>query len=628
MVIIIIAVIFVVIFFLAIILLFSWSYVVKQPPTFSSYSQYSFSGFGSRCSIVDISTTNDPNNYYFPPCETGLECIFNSNISKEYGFCLKSIGTTCNNLYECVPTANVCAGVCAFAPFGGLGQTCSNDLSCTDPDTVCDEVKKKCVYKEGVKCTSTSQCRSGILCSYNPNELNEKYCQPRFANGLPCYDDFGCYEGSYCSNGFCQSLGIETGKNSAVCTFNSKLVPSCDSGLTCNTIYSNGISQGYYGTCIDIPLQWPSTIPCSAEQGCKPPSICFEGKCIMPRKVIDNVITSDPDVNNCQNIYTTQKCIKYYQCNNGMCIPTVKGVPFIDENKKYGIVKYVQDSLYWEPVMNFDLESPTIDSKFTSWPGYFLYSNRSINLNANVLTLTPNYLIQTDRIDQIYITSTSNIILYNIKFTTTGKMCLFYFYQNSYSFELIDISTNINLIPTIKNTIGSTPNNVNDIIIDDRPINSTYRIFYSSKDSVWGGYFESINNNSIYTTLLMTVNNRKYNMVVYPYLYSKNLPDYNSKTCFLTDSSNNIKTLLNNVLVEPFVVPEEKGYSIIDFIVSNQISVNLSQLTMTYLCEKNANYYVGLISSNIDVILPGYFDVTTKITLIDTQIYCLTMISN
>lgn len=322
-----------------------WVRTLKRKTETPSPPGFLKADLGMRCISDDQKQesvlSEVPTDFIPQKCKEGLFC-YKYDKAKDYGTCLKSVGTKCSNLSECVPDASYCVGVCSTRLSGGVGQPCTlaND-PCKNAGTVCDlasnnSTERVCKSKTGGSCSSDSQCYDG----YCDGPSGSKICKKRLENGRLCKSNRSCESGACLSEGagknaFCQnSMNVPVGGIGYACSTNIVRddVPKCkkDSLLqdSSGDIVNRTLACAYsnindnYGTCQPAITRWPND-GCNSEIACLPPSICVNGNCIFPE-----------DPNNC-GTGSTGSCIKGYKCSTSLnqCEPEDDGIPINDDNK-------------------------------------------------------------------------------------------------------------------------------------------------------------------------------------------------------------------------------------------------------------------------------------------------------
>lgn len=193
---------------------------------------------------------------------------------------------------ECKPTAGTlqatescahdeqCAtGFCKKGSFGACG-------SCAEP------------VKEGGFCSRGTDCAAGMLCASGS-------CRVPVQEGAACYSSKPCAPGLVCSGGSCQKgapAGAPCGQtpsspdpcDRAAGVFCSTLVMECraanvvSTGGTCNPYAdicaAGGTCDGFGGggECLPPPREGDSCRVSGTGAGCFAPSICDNGKCVVP----------------------------------------------------------------------------------------------------------------------------------------------------------------------------------------------------------------------------------------------------------------------------------------------------------------------------------------------------------
>ena len=311
------------------VIILSWSKTVKTQIKVPEIQGYLNSEFGLRCTPNDINPTvlsALPKDFIPPHCAEGYDCVKFSN-QDPWGFCYKQLDRLkCSSLSECVFEAKYCSRVCSLTRSGGIGQYCNPDSTCNGPNLICD-FDNVCRYIQGEECSIDDQCYQSV-CKNLPGETIRR-CISKREDGEPCQINEQCFDGSYCdSKGFCQPEGIISKELNAKCQLFMENAPGCNPSLVCSFDYSNPYVP--FGQCLPLPLQW-DTKPCG---GCIPPSICFNGKCVLPR-------SPELYLTNSCGIQTSGQCIPNYNCQSSFCVPSIPGLPTLTGN--LGIVLWIPD---------------------------------------------------------------------------------------------------------------------------------------------------------------------------------------------------------------------------------------------------------------------------------------------
>jgi hypothetical protein len=269
-----------------------WSFALREKPTINITPNYEKAQVGDMCVLKSVAITSPiPEDFTPRECDVGLECVF-IQPTDTAGYCLKSLGSECNSLLECVKTALYCRGSCSTTPGNGLDKPCITDTDCAT-DFVCNSANV-CKKTNTTVCSGNSECNSGY-CSIS------NVCEPIQPIGGICTEDSGCTTG-FCSNGYCQNTGVVTGSIGAFCNLNATLLPSCSSNTTCFADLGTNPSATT-GVCYDSSTNGV----CRVGSSCVPPLICVSGKCQYP---------SNP--NSCS---ITGVCSSGNTCTNGLCVP-------------------------------------------------------------------------------------------------------------------------------------------------------------------------------------------------------------------------------------------------------------------------------------------------------------------
>lgn len=305
---------------------------MQTVPTYAEAPQYTKSGFGMRCSTTQPSSgENRPDQFVPQLCDTGLVCY--------NGFCVKDIGTTCNNVWECIPGTKVCNGHCSMTGRAGLNSICGSDNDC-DTGLVCDNLF--CKRDTNFTCGSTSDCATGNYCNTvcTPQSQPTQLCT-NINNEKTCVSGFVCSSSNpnpevpttVVYPNFCQPQGITTGTIGAYCYFwtqfnappvtdgNYKFigpsndlvpVPACDTNSVCSMPRNesgdpiNSPLTGY-GTC-GLIGDWNGT--CDNVTGCQLPQVCINGTCNFPVDEKGKLPLA------CDPAFSTGVCLTGYRCSS------------------------------------------------------------------------------------------------------------------------------------------------------------------------------------------------------------------------------------------------------------------------------------------------------------------------
>jgi hypothetical protein len=266
-----------------------WPLILKKPLTLPEPVMYTKLGYGGRCNNSSLQ------------CSDGLTCVmYNEN----NGVCKVELNYPCKSIKQCEPSSIYCEEVCSLTKSGGLNQKgpCIQGLE-ENNEGIC----KLSIDQEG--CKINSDCINGS-CINN-------VCLIKKENGLNCMKNNECISNN-CNLFYCQDIGINTGEINSSC--NLEYGPICNTNLSCYVDYAN--SKESYGFCEEEVNYWPYD-NCNINNACIPPSICYNGECIMPR---DN---EKYETNSCK---LTQTCINGWSCVEDVCI---------ENNPREGIYKWV-----------------------------------------------------------------------------------------------------------------------------------------------------------------------------------------------------------------------------------------------------------------------------------------------
>jgi hypothetical protein len=311
-----------------IIVVIVWSAVVKTEPEAIVMPPLLEAGFNQRCA----GNTG-------LQCAEGMVCTtVDPNVP--WGFCKVAIGRRCNALSECESSARSCYGVCSISVNGELNQPCpcGVGLVCTNTESIFGRCK---VNLGDSGCRVSSDCISGGCV--------DGRCVPRVENGKPCTISDACYSGN-CSKGWCQPQGESTGEIGATCRYYQN-DPRCVSSacfvdfkeieslenkrngtlsqrnIRDTTLYQRDkrstIFSNIYGVCAPQLPEW-NTQSCSRYAACVSPTVCFGGRCLMPRT------NSTLLTNSCDTHVSSGVCSQGYRCtSDDVCIATSTNVPTI-----------------------------------------------------------------------------------------------------------------------------------------------------------------------------------------------------------------------------------------------------------------------------------------------------------
>jgi hypothetical protein len=332
----------IIIFFVCIVVVVVlWIQKLRAPPNIPIAPGYTTAGYGSRCTVASATKTqvkNEPSQFTPQPCAPGLTCVL-SIPGAPTGFCKVEIGSPCTSVYECEPNATTCNSVCSTGQNGDLhepcmgGISCNQDLTCVGPGGPSNSTTIAiCLITPG---TTTTQCNTSLDCANGTCSITSGntrgYCIAQLPLGSFCILPSDCVSRN-CSgsslvapavpynagNLFCQPVNITTGNAGAICKLydqhpgNSSngtstdvnTFPQCELGTSCYFDFSTSNST-IYGKCLNYSYTYPST--CSVSVGCDPPSICYNGNCVLPRKIISPGVYYD-DPNSCDIADSTGQC--------------------------------------------------------------------------------------------------------------------------------------------------------------------------------------------------------------------------------------------------------------------------------------------------------------------------------
>lgn len=342
-----------------------WSIVLGSKPEVPTPPGFTQAGYDMRCIVGDAPPTsgNVPSIYTPQPCGVGLTCVQYNNseqapIGQTWGVCKKSIGEPCITVTECVPSALVCATVCSRSQMGGLNQVgpCDDATLAVNDKGIC----KMVIGTPG--CSISSDCLSGS-CDTS-KDIN--VCAPQNVNGHPCIDTYDCISGNCnttAQGSFCQQAGLITGAIGSACSYHKMALPDCDGGLSCYVdLFPEGsppMSSTFYGVCSKMVDSWPGS-GCSADASCAPPTICWNGSCVMPRTASALITNSCAVPDATFDNSTSGVCASGYKCSSEyMCIPDgTSKVPYVCNT--WSLVKWVvqPDTIVGSWVAVADLSAP------------------------------------------------------------------------------------------------------------------------------------------------------------------------------------------------------------------------------------------------------------------------------
>lgn len=324
-------VITIVAFVVLLIIAILWVYVLRAPPSLPPAPEFTQAGFGMRCisapEAIDSGAT--PSQFNPQPCGAGLVCI-KAQPSDIWGFCRRSVGQQCRTLSECESRAQVCIGVCALSPSGGLNQPCS--------------VTTPCDTKQGLQCSSQGVCKltGGTPGCLTSNDCLDGACQviggiaictTKQPNGSACSSRLDC-KSDFCTDGFCQDPGRNNGVVGAACRYFQQSAPTCQSDLSCFADLS--VPDHTFGVCSPTQNFW-SGVPCSASAACPLPTACVNGRCTMP---------TDP--NSCAPVVSSGLCSPGYVCTQSVCRPQlgarVPSLPSPGSEERWGLFQWRAES--------------------------------------------------------------------------------------------------------------------------------------------------------------------------------------------------------------------------------------------------------------------------------------------
>lgn len=258
-----------------------------NPKTVSSIAQS-----GVHLGLFGICTANTIE------CDESLICdVYNSNTGQ--GICKKALGSQCEDIFECVNSAQICVQnptakfkTCEVSTVGGIGQYPGTNGCDTGLEK--DPVTGLCLQSLGQVCALDSSCISGncfnSICSAKLGEgqkcLRDANCITNFGcntnyqnNGVIndshricinsttkdsivprkfCISNNDCASGEECSPpyGVCQNNAISSRAKHAACNSNYK--ETCVEHLGCATLTTSG-----NGRCEPLIPRWPTTVNCT-----------------------------------------------------------------------------------------------------------------------------------------------------------------------------------------------------------------------------------------------------------------------------------------------------------------------------------------------------------------------------
>lgn len=299
-------IIIIIVFVVILSVMFTWSYNVKKAAVIPTLTSYSKSNFGMRCSvdpITEAEVKNFPGAYFPQECDTDFKCI-KAYPTDEWGYCRKKLGTLCNSIYECEPTAISCSKVCTNGVNGSVNQQCYYDGSCNFGLSCISGTCK--INDTFTGCSQGSDCVSGRCALDTTTSLytckthldSGDQCNPSAVDPTPCGSGQNCVQtSSSFGNHFCQPTGIFTGDVGSICYYprgpyyySSSLTntPQCNVGVTCGYDYALGgpVSGEQYGYCSSDLSSFGQVCTSSgglSGKSCHYPLICENGLCVMPK---------------------------------------------------------------------------------------------------------------------------------------------------------------------------------------------------------------------------------------------------------------------------------------------------------------------------------------------------------
>jgi hypothetical protein len=592
-------------------------------------------------------------------CKDGLTC-FKYTGFEEYGQCLVNLGEPCTTLLECQPAAKMCSLVCSTRASGDLNQPCGQDLECSS-NLVC--------IKEGINPIGLCKKSLGSQCERNNQCFNnlcfEGECQPINDNGQICLSNVNCLSGN-CSNGYCQTSGVITGQRYALCNYSGGGgVPQCTEPNYC-------VSTQYYPSSLSSrrrmrreelsfsvlspnptcqpSQQLPNIIQsCSSTNSCKPPLMCWNNQCILPRTV-DHLLT-----NSC-GVGTTGICSNGYQCVTGedpQCLPEN------DNPSNEGIRNLVQwnvNNRRWDQInlhINVSNTSFLTSLDYSNGTVYIVDQIGSGSLERNIgyqelgnfvivrngsriplnLEVNCNIDLTSINVTNVFFEPGSYIvILMTLVYNSTS-----YYYTHLYfpgyrlfegdelsiSMEIADLQpyrygTNI-ISPITPSSIRiDTRNNIPIMIVETIIQNVTGPIFFSLYYLI-----TDISEFNLFR-LPMTLHLIDQSLLVfqqasYPYIidkYSNNIGNLIKATFTNDPFTSAITFYINNQRDRDYVFPSRDN-NLRGLLYGNKIAVSypvgaaVGQISLLYL-----TLVEGVFRLNYnDVLLPGYFNSNTSLGL-------------
>lgn len=629
-------------------------------PTFNSKYPYEYAPQHCEESLECVMNENFSKEWGYCKKKLGIactdlyECVPEANIC--FGYCSKSDSGDLNQ-------------PCIAPDF-----KCSEGLICDK--TIENPNIGTCVIPDGEKgCLVDSNCTKNARCINNfciVTLPNGGYCEIN----SQC-ESFNCSK-NYCQKdgletGTVDAICAVNLRESPLppCNANLNCYYVFKENVPVDVNHFKGSPSAIYGHCIQN-FNWPSS---NCESGCIPPSLCYKisdiNMCILPRLMNGNVPTNEPNINSCSDIFTSGICIPGYTCVSEYCEAT-KGMP--SKSLSYGLVEWIKSDAFghWEFKMNIDFkysnlsllssnndlyiyhqDETEITSREMQLRGYkllntfIIYKYKSYQLSCRVIPDVNSYNIGGNPsclIRTIRFTPNNNVSIFAIIKLDNGKRFNYEFYQPipdrfyspkplleiKYPSELIEgkfypkspIVYNLNL------QIITIPYDVFDIIIDDNLIDNKCRILYlctggyNVVNVVYTGYFTGNNNSISYINTEPIIKNiQPQSQIAIPYNVSKfgdNLGSYiysKNKQLEININYEPLKEYERNYVRPPYIEDTTYSYTVTKADLKSNNGNTLDQIKLVYLIMKNNVYYLRYMSSNLDVMLPGYFFDNTLISI-------------
>jgi len=224
------------------------------------------------------------------PCQTNLIC------DKGTITCRLPNGSVCQQSSQCV-TGSFCSGICVTGPFGNLGQPCpcNSGLTCVNRGNALI-----CLLNQGENCMGNSDCASDNCVS--------GVCEAGLPPASACTSNIQCGLFVCDSFGFCQPPGVTSGTVGAFCIIGQPppgtpgaTAAGCDPGNLCNGITCAPGNRGLGEACNGTNL-------------CDPPLICTSTETELPCVDLNSggcQCLYPGDANTCPN----EVCTVNFQCN-------------------------------------------------------------------------------------------------------------------------------------------------------------------------------------------------------------------------------------------------------------------------------------------------------------------------